>query len=159
MNITWPDRAAKLTDHELLLWLLISGLGRWDGSENRLYFSSFYTSCQVDTLGLPTLDDETRALLRDLHAISTEPFLAPPLGDEPWFLEQRKAWNALMAEGFVFRSPDVPSEDSVGLIMSRGGSEITLRTPRSDSLQKIHTTLLRLAEAVARGAPIVATPE
>ena len=72
-KITWPERATRLDDRELVLWLLIHGNGRWDKVSKRLFFASFVADCEVDTIGLPVLDTLTRALLLEYYQAATAP--------------------------------------------------------------------------------------
>ena len=57
----------RMKDHELMLWLFITGNGRWEANTKELCFGGIRYSCSVDLVGLPELSDHTRENLRAFH--------------------------------------------------------------------------------------------
>jgi hypothetical protein len=62
----------RLSDHELLLWLLLNNKGQWltegDAAKSgHISFGGQAYKCTLDLIGLPELDDATRKDLRDYY--------------------------------------------------------------------------------------------
>lgn len=57
----------RMNDHELMLWLFITGSGRWEANTKELCFDDIRYSCSVDLVGLPELNYQTRNDLRNFY--------------------------------------------------------------------------------------------